>query len=119
MPIIARGRLSSVEEFEDIVLRASSNGSIIRLKDVARISLEAQSYSTESGINGDNAAVININMLPGSNAMEVADAVKKEMKSLSENFPSGISYDIPFDMTTYIKESIHHVYQTFFEALIL
>lgn len=119
MPIIARGRLSSVEEFEDIVLRASSNGSIIRLKDVARISLEAQSYSTESGINGGNAAVININMLPGSNAMEVADAVKKEMKSLSENFPSGISYDIPFDMTTYIKESIHHVYQTFFEALVL
>ncbi len=119
MPIIARGRLSSVDEFEEIVLRASSNGSIIRLKDVARVSLEAQSYATESGINGGNASVININMLPGSNAMDVADAVKKEMKSLSKNFPSGISYDIPFDMTTYIKESIHHVYRTFFEALLL
>lgn len=119
MPIIARGRLSTVEEFEEIVLRAGANGSIIRLKDVARISLEAQSYSTESGINGGNAAVVNINMLPGSNSIEVADAVKREMKTLAANFPAGISYEIPFDMTTYIKESIHHVYRTFFEALIL
>ena len=119
MPIIARGRLSSVSEFEDIVLRAGANGSLIRLKDVARVSLEASSYSTESGINGGNAAVLNINMLPGSNAMEVAEAVKKEMEIISKNFPEGISYDIPFDMTTYIKESIHHVYRTFFEALVL
>lgn len=119
MPIIAHGRLSSVEEFEDIVLRAADDGSIIRLKDVARISLEAQSYATESGINGGNAAVININMLPGSNAMDVAEAVKKELNTLATGFPKGISYEIPFDMTTYISESIHHVYRTFFEALIL
>ena len=119
MPIIARGRLSSVSEFEEIILRANSDGSMIRMKDVARVSLEASSYATESGINGGNAAVLNINMLPGSNAMDVADAVKKEIKSLSRNFPDGISYDIPFDMTTYISESIHHVYRTFFEALIL
>ena len=119
MPIIARGRLSTVEDFEDIVLRAGNDGSMIRLRDVARISLEASSYATESGINGGNAAVININMLPGSNAMEVAEAVKKEMEIIAKNFPEGISYDIPFDMTTYIKESIHHVYRTFFEALIL
>ncbi len=119
MPIIARGRLSSVAEFEDIVIRAGANGSLIRLKDVARVSLEASSYSTESGINGGNAAVLNINMLPGSNAMEVAEAVKKEMETISKNFPEGISYDIPFDMTTYISESIHHVYRTFFEALVL
>ncbi len=119
MPIIARGRLSSVSEFEDIVLRARRDGSLIRLKDVARVSLEASSYSTESGINGGNAAVININMLPGANAMDVAKAVKKEMENIAKNFPEGISYDIPFDMTTYISESIHHVYQTFFEALVL
>lgn len=119
MPIIARGRLSSVSEFEDIVLRANADGSIIRLKDVARVSLEASTYATESGINGGNAAVLNLNMLPGANAMEVADAVKKEMKEIAKNFPEGLSYDIPFDMTTYISESIHHVYRTFFEALIL
>lgn len=119
MPIIARGRLSSVSEFEDIVLRATHDGSLIRLKDVARVSLEASSYSTESGINGGNAAVININMLPGANAMDVAKAVKKEMENIAKNFPEGISYDIPFDMTTYISEAIHHVYKTFFEALVL
>lgn len=119
MPIIARGRLSTVTEFEDIVLRANADGSIIRLKDVARVSLEASSYATESGINGGNAAVLNLNMLPGANAMEVAAAVKKEMAEIAKSFPEGVTYDIPFDMTTYISESIHHVYRTFFEALIL
>ncbi len=119
VPIVARGRLSSVSEFEDIVIRANNDGSLIRMKDVARVSLEASSYSTESGINGGNAAVINITMLPGANAMEVADAVKKQMEEISRSFPDGISYQIPFDMTTYISESIHHVYRTFFEALVL
>ncbi len=119
VPITARGRLSSVSEFEDIVVRADANGSIIRLRDVARISLEASTYSTESGINGGQAAVLEINMLPGSNAMDVAEAVKAEMESIAANFPEGITYEIPFDMTTYISESIHHVYRTLFEALIL
>ena len=119
IPITAQERLSSVSEFEDIVVRANPDGSIIRLKDVARISLEASSYNTESGINGGNAAVLNINMLPGANAMEVAALVKAAMEEISHNFPEGISYEIPFDMTTYISESIHHVYQTLFEALLL
>ena len=119
VPIVARGRLSSVEEFEDIVVRANPNGSMIRLRDVARVSLEASTYSTESGINGGNAAVLNITMLPGANAMEVAENVRAAMDEISKNFPEGISYQIPFDMTTYISESIHHVYRTFFEALLL
>lgn len=119
MPIVARGRLSSVGEFENIVIRANPDGSIIRMKDVARVSLEASSYSTESGINGGNAAVLNVTMLPGANAIDVADRVKEAMKEISESFPEGISYEIPFDMTTYISESIHHVYRTFFEALVL
>ena len=119
IPITAQGRLSSVSEFEDIVVRANPDGSIIRLKDVARISLEASSYNTESGINGGNAAVLNINMLPGANAMEVATSVKAAMDEIAGNFPEGISYEIPFDMTTYISESIHHVYRTLFEALLL
>lgn len=118
-PIIAQGRLSSVGEFEDIVIRANHDGSLIRLRDVARISLEAQSYNTESGINGGNAAVLNINMLPGANAMEVAESVKKEMEEISRNFPEGITYEIPFDMTSYISQSINEVYHTLFEALIL
>lgn len=119
VPIVARGRLSSVKEFEDIVIRANSNGSLIRMKDVARVSLEASSYATESGINGGNAAVLNITMLPGANAMEVAENIKAAMEEISKSFPEGITYRIPFDMTTYIAESIHHVYRTFFEALLL
>ena len=119
IPITTQGRLSSAKQFEDIVVRANANGSIIRLRDVARVSLEASSYSTESGINGENAAVLGIYMLPGANAMEVADNVKKAMEEISANFPEGMSYEIPFDMTTYISESIHEVYKTLFEALVL
>ena len=86
---------------------------------MARISLEAQSYNTESAINKENAAVLAIYMLPGANAMEVAQSVKEAMEEISKNFPEGMSYEIPFDMTTYISESIHEVYKTLFEALIL
>ena len=119
IPITTQGRLSTVSQFEEIVVRANADGSIIRLRDVARISLEAQSYNTESAINGQNAAVLAIYMLPGANAMEVAKNVKEAMQEISKNFPEGMSYEIPFDMTTYISESIHEVYKTLFEALIL
>lgn len=119
IPITAQGRLSSVSQFEEIVVRGNPDGSIIRLRDVANISLEAQSYITESGIDGGNAAVMDIYMLPGANAIEVAESVKATMEEISRNFPEGITYSIPFDMTTYISESIHHVYRTLFEALIL
>lgn len=119
IPITTQGRLSTVQEFENIVVRATSEGAIIRLRDVARISLEAQSYNTESAINGENAAVMAIYMLPGANAMDVANRVKEEMKTISRSFPEGITYNIPFDMTTYISESIHEVYKTLFEALFL
>ncbi len=119
IPITTQGRLSTVSQFEDIVVRANPNGSIIRLKDVARVSLEASSYHTESSINGENAAVLSVYMLPGSNAMEVAANVKEVMKEISLNFPEGMNYEIPFDMTTYISESINKVYKTLFEALVL
>ncbi len=119
IPITATGRLSTVSEFEDIVVRAGEDGTLLRMKDVARVSLEAQSYNTESGIDMENAAVINIMMLPGANAMEVARTVRAEMENISKSFPDGITYDIPFDMTTYISESIHEVYKTLFEALFL
>ena len=119
IPITTHGRLSSVSEFEDIVVRANPDGSIVRLRDVARISLESASYNTESGINDGNAAVLYIYMLPGANAMEVAQNVKEAMKELSKNFPDGMQYEIPFDMTTYISESIREVYKTLFEALLL
>ncbi|NDV60315.1 efflux RND transporter permease subunit [Bacteroides sp. 519] len=119
IPITTQGRLSTVSQFEDIVIRADAGGSVIRLKDVARVSLEASSYNTESGLNGENAAILGIYMLPGANAIEVAGAVKEAIKEISKNFPEGMSYLIPFDMTTYISESISEVYKTLFEALFL
>jgi len=119
LPITAPGRLSTVKEFEDIVVRANSDGTVVRLRDVARVSLEASSYSTESGINGKNAAILGIYMLPGANAMEVAANVKSAMAEISQNFPEGLEYNIPFDMTEYISQSIHEVYKTLFEALLL
>ena len=119
IPITAQGRLSSAGEFEEIVLRANPDGSLIRLKDVARISLEASSYSTESGINGGNAAILSIYMLPGANALEVAEQVKSTMAEISKNFPEGLEYNIPFDMSDYISKSVNEVYKTLFEALFL
>ena len=119
IPITAQGRLSTVSQFEEIVLRANADGSLIRMRDVARVSLEASSYTTESGINGGNAAVLGIYMLPGANAMDVAEKVKETMEEISKNFPEGLQYEIPFDITTYISESIHEVYKTLFEALVL
>ena len=119
IPITAQGRLSSAAQFEEIVLRANPDGSMIRMRDIARVSLEAQSYNTESGINGGNAAILGIYLLPGANAMEVAESVKQTMEEISRTFPEGMKYEIPFDMTTYISESIHEVYKTLFEALFL
>ena len=119
MPITAQGRLSTVGQFEDIVVRANNDGSFIRMRDVARISLEASSYSTESGLNGKYATMLSIYMLPGANAMEVAEDVKEAMVQIKQDFPEGLDYLIPFDMTEYISESIHEVYKTLFEALAL
>ncbi len=90
IPITTQGRLSSVSQFEEIVVRANPDGSIIRLRDVARISLEAQSYNTESGINGENAAVLAVYMLPGANAMEVADKVKSRHGRHKQELPRRI-----------------------------
>lgn len=119
IPITARGRLSTVEEFEDIVVRANNDGSFIRMKDVARISLEASSYNTESALNGKYATILSVYTLPGANSVEVAKEVKEAMQEISNDFPEGIDYLIPFDMTEYIDQSIKEVYKTLIEALIL
>lgn len=119
IPVTAQGRLSTVEEFEDIVIKASSNGAFIRMRDVARVSLEASTYNTESALNGKYATILSIYTLPGSNAMEVAQSVKEAMVEIESNFPDGLDYLIPFDMTEYIDQSIKEVYKTLFEALLL
>ncbi|MDR2040168.1 MAG: efflux RND transporter permease subunit [Bacteroidales bacterium] len=117
--ITARGRLSTVSDFEDIVVKANNDGSFIRMRDVARVSLEASSYNTESGLNGKNAAILSVYLLPGANAIEVADEVKRAINEIAQSFPEGLDYLIPFDITEYISESISEVYKTLFEALFL
>lgn len=119
IPITARGRLSSVAEFEDVIIKANSDGSFIRIRDVANVSLEAASYNTESGLNGKNAAIVTIYTLPGANAMQVAKEVKAAMNEIAADFPEGLDYLIPFDTTKYISESISEVYKTLFETLLL
>lgn len=119
IPISTKGRLERVDEFEQIVVRAENDGTIIRMKDVARVSLESSSYTQESGINGENAAMLAIYLLPGANAVEVAENVKLAMAEISKNFPEGLNYLIPFDMTSYIKASIKEVYVTLLQALLL
>ncbi|TLX75231.1 multidrug efflux RND transporter permease subunit [Labilibacter sediminis] len=119
IPISTPGRLSTVEEFEKIVIRANEDGSIIRLRDVARINLEASSYNQESGFDNKNAAILAIYLLPGANALEVGDNIRVAMKEISHNFPKGIDYHIPFDMTHYISSSIEEVYVTLLQALLL
>ncbi|MGL4493266.1 MAG: efflux RND transporter permease subunit, partial [Tannerellaceae bacterium] len=81
--------------------------------------LESSSYTTESGLNNKNAAVLSISLLPGANAMEVAKQIRENMKQIHKDFPEGLDYLIPFDVTSYIDQSINEVYKTLFEALIL
>ena len=119
LPITTQGRLEDVDQFENVIVRANADGSVIRLKDVARVSLESSSYSNESGLNGANSAILAVYTLPGANSLDVATKVREEMTRISANFPEGLTYDIPFDITQYISQSINEVYKTLFEAILL
>ena len=114
-----KGRLVSAEEFGNIILNTDSNGAILRLKDVARIELGAQDYSVNSRFNGEPAVAFAIYLQPGANALETAELVKTKMAELSKSFPEGITYDIPYDTTLFVNESIKEVIHTFFEAVLL
>ncbi len=115
------GRLEDIEEFENIIVKVDSGmgGRIIRIRDIGRVELGAQTYSMFSMNNGDPSAGIAIFQLPGANALDVADEVKKTMARLSKTFPEGIEYSIPFDTTDFTRASINEVYKTLFEAGIL
>lgn len=114
-----KGRLVSAKEFGNIILNTDSNGAILRLKDVARIELGAQDYSVNSRFNGEPAVAFAIYLQPGANALETAELVKTKMAELSKSFPEGITYDIPYDTTLFVNESIKEVIHTFFEAVLL
>ena len=113
------GELTNVEEFEDVVLRANSDGSLVHLSDVARIELGSSSYAFDSKLDGKAVATFAINLSTGANALETAELVRTEMGELSQYFPDGISYAIPYDTTPYVEQSISKVFYTLIEAIIL
>jgi HAE1 family hydrophobic/amphiphilic exporter-1 len=115
--VIAQGRLVSPEEFGNIVIRATSNGSYIRLKDVARIELGTQVYNLTGHLNGKPAAIVAIYQLPGSNAIKAAQGAKDLMAEAKKTFPSGLDYAIALDTTLPVTEGIHEILMTLLEAL--
>ena len=117
--LIAQSRLTTKEEFEDITLKTGSKGTLVKLKDVGRAELGAESYSSFSRYNGLPCFGMGVLQLPGSNALEVAKAVKAEMKTLSKEFPSGMTYSIPYDPTLFVEESRKEVIKTLYEAILL
>ena len=113
------GRLTSPEEFGNIVLRAEPSGSVTRLRDVARIELGAQDYTLNAYLNNKNATALAIFQRPGSNALSTAKGVKDSMAALKKNFPPGLDYSVVYNPTEFIQSSVDAVIQTLFEALIL
>jgi hydrophobic/amphiphilic exporter-1 (mainly G- bacteria), HAE1 family len=122
----APGRLPTVEEFNDIVVRAQPDGSLLRLKDVARVELGSQYYSylARLGVATEKreaqpAALIALYLTPGSNALQTRDAVLKMMEQSKRRFPQGLDYIVALDTTLAVSEGIHEIYKTLFEALVL
>ncbi len=115
--VSATGQLSSAEEFAEIVLRANPDGSVVRLADVARVEFGGQSYSISSSINGQEAAMIGIQLNSTGNALITADAVKTRMAELAQTFPEGIKFEIPYDTTPFVSISIEKVIHTLLEAV--
>ncbi len=113
------GRLVTPQEFGDIILRANPDGSILHLRDIARIELGDQAYAISGRYNQAPSGVMAIYQLPGSNAVQTAAAVNARMKELSKTFPAGISYDVPLDTTKAVTAGIHEIVLTLFEALAL
>src|SRR2546425_5054886 len=115
----ALGRLQTPEEFGQIVLRANSDGSVVRLKDVARIELGSLDYQTKSRMNGQPGAIVAINQAPGSNALSVAAGLKKTLAELKTRFPSDLDYAVVLDTTLPVTEGIRDIVLTLLEAMIL
>jgi hydrophobe/amphiphile efflux-1 (HAE1) family protein len=119
IPFATQGRLSTPEEFENIILRAELNGSMVLLKDVAKVTLGAQDYTVAGELDGNSTILLAIYQEYGANALQVAESVRKSMQKLAQRFPEGISYTIPYDSTLFIKTSIAEVVRTMLEAALL
>jgi len=113
------GRLDDPEQFANVIVKTGANGEITRVSDVGQVALGAQTYGQVFQLNGKPSAGLAIFLAPGANALDVAGEVKAKMADLSRAFPQGLTYDIPFDTTIFVKASVDEVYKTLFEAAIL
>ena len=113
------GRLNTVEQFENIVIKTTKDRRIIRVKDVARVEEGADTYNFASTVNNESSAAFAIYQIPGTNVMDVADGVKQKLEELSKKFPAGVEYNVIYDSTDVVKASIKEVVVTLFITLIL
>ncbi|EBB7737995.1 efflux RND transporter permease subunit [Salmonella enterica] len=117
--IIAQTRLKDPQEFGKVTLRVNTNGSVVHLKDVARIELGGENYNVVARINGKPASGLGIKLATGANALDTATAIKAKLAELQPFFPQGMQVVYPYDTTPFVKISIHEVVKTLFEAIIL
>ena len=115
----AMGRLTEVNQFEDIVVKAGREGALVRIKDIGRVELGAETYSSNLRFGGLNAAGVGIQLLPSANALEAFDGVMREMERLERNFPPGLEWRLAFDNVGVVRESIVEVLKTLAEAILL
>ncbi|HEX4171770.1 MAG TPA: multidrug efflux RND transporter permease subunit [Acetobacteraceae bacterium] len=119
MPLTTQGRLTTPEEFGNIIVRAGSAGSLVRVSDIARVELGAQSSDVFSRFNGKDAATLAVYLAPGGNAVATAAAVRATMTELAQRFPQDVTWEIPYDTTIFVKATIEKVVTTLFEAFAL
>jgi len=118
-PIITASRLATPEQFSNVIIKSGGPAGTLRLRDIARVELGAQSYEQQATLDGQTAVGIRVFLSPGANALDVGDAIKARLKELSKRFPTGVEYAIPFDTTLFVSASISEVGRTLFEAGIL
>ena len=114
--VFVHGRLRSAQEFEEMVLKSGGGGSLVRLRDVARVQLAATDYTRSSRLGGQPVALLGVYQLPDANALQVSREVRATLARLAQRFPEGITYAIPLDMTKFVSESIKEVEKTLFIA---
>ncbi len=117
--VLAQGRLTSPQEFENVVIREAPDGGIVRVKDVARVELGADDYSIVSRLNGQPAAIVAVYQLPGSNAVQTAAGVRKLMEEMKQRFPQDMDYAISLDQTSAVTEGMREIIQTLLIAIVL
>jgi multidrug efflux pump subunit AcrB len=107
--ITALGRLASTDQFADIIIRTTQTGGIVRVRDIARVELGAQTYASVSQLNGRPAATMAVYQSPGSNALGVAEAVKAQLEVLKERFPDDVAYEVIYDSTDFVRATVHEI----------